>query len=155
MLIVSAFPGLGKTYLGDKFRKDYFDRDFHETRSLAGVNPVLKNELVELFAKTIITQYVADTYKAIFITDYWPILEKVLSYDVIRDFVYVAPDTNDNEFMEQYKDRIIKRSGYPFYSDIVEPRLNDMPMVTEYLSYRRADIRYADSDHPYLSDIIR
>lgn len=124
--IISAFPALGKTTLTQNNKEIFFDYEIYESRATIGLSDESKKLFFENCAKNLKLIYDSNFYKAIFITDDDRFLFELQKLGL--DIIHVLPDANNSKNLEEYKSRVIKRSGQDWFDKVLK---NDMDALSD------------------------
>lgn len=114
MKIISAYPCLGKTTIANSNEEKFFDREFFESRTVIGMPDDVVDRLFSSFANIIELQYQYGSQDVLFITDD----ERLLKHLRRRNIPYtiVLPDVRQNAVFNEYKKRVIERSGIDWWN---------------------------------------
>ena len=124
MKIISAYPCLGKTTIANSNKEKFFDREFFESRTVIRMSDDVVNKLFRSFADIVELQYQYGSQDVLFITDD----ERLLKHLRRRNIPYtiVLPDVRQNTVFNEYKKRVIERSGIEWWNRVLEPDIEDL-----------------------------
>lgn len=124
MKIISAYPCLGKTTIANSNEEKFFDREFFESRTVIGMSDDVVDRLFSSFANIIELQYQYGSQDVLFITDD----ERLLKHLRRRNIPYtiVLPDVRQNAVFNEYKKRVIERSGIDWWNRVLESDIEDL-----------------------------
>lgn len=153
MQIIAAFPCLGKTTISKLNKDKCFDREFCESRSILGMTPEQQDRFFDNCAGIVCIQYKADYHKVLFITEDERLLSRL--ENLKKDITLVFPDAYNTAFMEEYKQRVIERSGAPWYERVITPELLNLCERLDRYKEEGWDLRLVDHQHPYIEDVVK
>lgn len=124
MKIISAYPCLGKTTIANSNEEKFFDREFFESRTVIGMSDDVVDRLFSSFANIIELQYQYGSQDILFITDD----ERLLKHLRRRNIPYtiVLPDVRQNAVFNEYKKRVIERSGIDWWNRVLESDIENL-----------------------------
>lgn len=124
MKIISAYPCLGKTTIANSNEEKFFDREFFESRTVIGMPDDVVDRLFSSFANIIELQYQYGSQDVLFITDD----ERLLKHLRRRNIPYtiVLPDVRQNAVFNEYKKRVIERSGIDWWNRVLESDIENL-----------------------------
>lgn len=124
MKIISAYPCLGKTTIANSNEEKFFDREFFESRTVIGMSDDVVDRLFSSFANIIELQYQYGSQDVLFITDD----ERLLKHLRRRNIPYtiVLPDVRQNAVFNEYKKRVIERSGIDWCNRVLESDIENL-----------------------------
>lgn len=124
MKIISAYPCLGKTTIANSNEEKFFDREFFESRTVIGMSDDVVDRLFSGFANIIELQYQYGSQDVLFITDD----ERLLKHLRRRNIPYtiVLPDVRQNAVFNEYKKRVIERSGIDWWNRVLESDIENL-----------------------------
>lgn len=151
--VISGFPCIGKTTLCHENKDRFMDLEFRETASTMGMNAEQRKRIFDAYGRIITEIFQENYYEYLFVTDNRLMLEELHKRKI--PFTYIVPDISDNEFMEQYKERVYHRNDKDWYDRIIIPRLDNYYDIIDYVkSIPHANIQYLNTKQPYLADQI-
>lgn len=124
MKIISAYPCFGKTTIANSNEEKFFDREFFESRTVIGMSDDVVDRLFSSFANIIELQYQYGSQDVLFITDD----ERLLKHLRRRNIPYtiVLPDVRQNAVFNEYKKRVIERSGIDWWNRVLESDIENL-----------------------------
>ena len=143
MKIISAYPCLGKTTITNSNKEKFFDREFFESQTILGMPDDVIDKIFSNFADIVELQYQYGLQDVLFITDD----ERLLKYLRRRNIPYtiVLPDVRQNTVFNEYKKRVIERSGIEWWNRVLEPDIEDLKrrisiMINNKDAYKEKDV---------------
>lgn len=124
MKIISAYPCLGKTTIANSDKEKFFDREFFESRTVIGMSDDVVDKLFRSFADIVELQYQYGSQEFLFITDDERLL-KLLRQRTIP-YTIVLPDVRQTAVFNEYKKRVIERSGIDWWNRVLESDIEDL-----------------------------
>ena len=124
MKIISAYPCLGKTTITNSNKKRFFDREFFESRTVIGMPNHVVDKIFSSFADIIELQYQYGSQDVLFITDDERLLKQLRQRNI--PYTIVLPDVRQNAVLNEYKKRVIKRSGIEWWNRVLESDIEDL-----------------------------
>lgn len=118
MKIISAYPCLGKTTIANSNKEKFFDREFFESRTVIGMPNYVINKIFNSFANIIELQYQYGSQDILFITDDERLLKQLRQRNI--PYTLVLPDVRQNAVFNEYKKRVIERSGIEWWNRVLE-----------------------------------
>lgn len=150
--LIAAYPCLGKTTLSQLNRTTIFDREFNESRSTIGMTEEQVRDFFKACADIICLQMHTGTYEVLFITEDERLLSELYSRGIQP--VLVFPDAFNSIYMEQYKEKVIERSGIDWWNRVLAP---EIPTLAERIrEYKKSgyDVRLTNSENPYIEFVV-
>lgn len=124
MKIISAYPCLGKTTIANTNKEKFFDREFFESRTVIGMSDDVIDKLFSSFADIIELQYQYGSQDVLFITDDERLLKHLRQRNIL--YTIVLPDIRQNYVFNEYKKRVIERSGIEWWNRVLESEVEDL-----------------------------
>lgn len=124
MKIISAYPCLGKTTIANSNKEKFFDREFFESRTVIGMPNHVINKIFNSFANIIELQYQYGSQDILFITDDERLLKQLRQRNI--PYTIVLPDVRQNAVFNEYKKRVIERSGIEWWNRVLESDIEDL-----------------------------
>lgn len=148
--IISAYPCLGKTTIGNLNKDRIFDREFNESRSVRGMNEAQKSKFFDLCSQIVNLQIETGCYDYIFVTDDLEILKRL---DVRpNEITVIFPNIFDSKVRKEYKNRVIKRSGEAWFKRVISPEINNLAEKIELYRELGFDVRLTEADE-FIGDV--
>ena len=122
--IISAFPALGKTTLTQNNKEIFFDYEVYESRATVGLSEENQKLFFENCAKNLKLIHDANNYQAVFVTDDDRLLSELKKIGL--KVTHVLPDINSSENLEEYKSRVIKRSGTEWFERVLKSDMDSL-----------------------------
>lgn len=124
MKIISAYPCLGKTTIANSDKEKFFDREFFESRTVIGMPNHVIDKIFNSFADIIELQYQYGSQNILFITDDERLLKQLRQRNI--PYTIVLPDVRQNSVFNEYKKRVIGRSGIEWWNRVLESDIEDL-----------------------------
>ena len=124
MKIISAYPCLGKTTIANSNEEKFFDREFFESRTVIGMPDDVVDRLFSSFANIIELQYQYGSQDVLFITDDERLLKHLRRSNI--PYTIVLPDVRQNAVFNEYKKRVIERSGIDWWNRVLESDIENL-----------------------------
>lgn len=124
MKIISAYPCLGKTTIANSNKEKFFDREFFESRTVIGMPNHVIDKIFNSFADIIELQYQYGSQNILFITDDERLLKQLRQRHI--PYTIVLPDVRQNSVFNEYKKRVIGRSGIEWWNRVLESDIEDL-----------------------------
>lgn len=124
MKIISAYPCLGKTTIANSNKEKFFDREFFESRTVIGMPNHIIDKIFNSFADIIELQYQYGSQNILFITDDERLLKQLRQRNI--PYTIVLPDVRQNSVFNEYKKRVIGRSGVEWWNRVLESDIEDL-----------------------------
>lgn len=124
MKIISAYPCLGKTTIANSNKEKFFDREFFESRTVIGMPNHIIDKIFNSFADIIELQYQYGSQNILFITDDERLLKQLRQRNI--PYTIVLPDVRQNSVFNEYKKRVIGRSGIEWWNRVLESDIEDL-----------------------------
>ena len=124
MKIISAYPCLGKTTIANSNKEKFFDREFFESRTVIGMPNHVIDKIFNSFADIIELQYQYGSQNILFITDDERLLKQLRQRNI--PYTIVLPDVRQNSVFNEYKKRVIGRSGIEWWNRVLEADIEDL-----------------------------
>ena len=124
MKIISAYPCLGKTTIANSNKEKFFDREFFESRTVLGMPDNVIDKIFSSFADIIEMQYQYGSQDVLFITDDERLLKHLRQCNI--PYTIVPPDIRQNAVFNEYKKRVIERSGIEWWNRVLESDIEDL-----------------------------
>ena len=149
--IISAFPALGKTTLTQNNKEIFFDYEVYESRATVGLSEENQKLFFENCAKNLKLIHDANAYQAVFVTDDDRLLLELKKIGL--KVTHVLPDVNNSENLEEYKNRVIKRSGFEWFDKVLKNDLDSLADKVKRLSETGEEV-YFVKPGLYLEDLV-
>lgn len=124
MKIISTYPCLGKTTIANSNKEKFFDREFFESRTVIGMPNHIIDKIFNSFADIIELQYQYGSQNILFITDDERLLKQLRQRNI--PYTIVLPDVRQNSVFNEYKKRVIGRSGIEWWNRVLESDIEDL-----------------------------
>jgi hypothetical protein len=151
--IISGFPCIGKTTIGNSNKFKYNDIEFRETAAQRGMSELDKEKLFDNYANIIELIYKSNYYDYLFVTDNYKLIDNLIERNI--EFTYVVPDIKDINFAKIYKERVLARNNLDWYNNVISPKLEILEYeINKVKNYPKANILLLDTKHPLLKNLI-
>lgn len=150
-VIVSAYPGLGKTTITNSDKNRFFDMEVYESRATKGLSESDINKFFSNIAENINLIYNSNTYEYIFVTDDFRLLKKLEEFNI--DIVYIFPNPYNEKDLENYINRLIKRSGKEWFDRVMIDDMRNLKDKITYLKNNKKDVRLVGYNQ-YIEDLL-
>lgn len=107
--IIAAYPCLGKTTLSKISKNRFLDMEFNESSKTKMMSEVEKSHFFDFCVQKIEEEYYSGNFEIIFISEDDEILRRLLSKKI--SFILILPNALNKRVMQDYKSRVIYRSG--------------------------------------------
>ena len=161
MEIISAYPCLGKTTITNSNKDRFFDREFFESRTILGMPDVAIDKIFSSFADIIELQYQYGSQDVLFITDDERLLKHLRQRNI--PYTIVLPDVRQNAVFNEYKKRVIERSGIEWWNRVLKSDIEDLKnrisiMINNKCAYKEKGVTlklidYLDNRR-YIEDVV-
>ena len=152
MLLVSAFPCLGKTTLYKINKQVIFDSEFNETKSIKELNEEQIFHFFRACADIVELRNKNSNSLVQFITDDDRLLQELYIRGIKP--ILVFPDIFDESYLKEYRKKVIERSGKEWFEQVVRPKIQLLPDRIQKYSKLGYEIRYINHTNPYLENVI-
>lgn len=150
-IVVSAYPGLGKTTITNSDKNRFFDMEVYESRATKGLSENDINKFFSNVAENINLIYNSNSYEYIFITDDFRLLKKLEEFNM--EIVYILPNPYKEEDLENYINRLIKRSGKEWFDRVMIDDMRNLKDKITYLKNNKKDVRLVGYNQ-YIEDLL-
>lgn len=122
---ISAYPCLGKTTLYNLNKTKIIDSEFNESRSVQNMNERQIDKFFKACADIIELRIESNACEVLFTTEDDRLLTELCSRNVKP--ILVFPDAFDKEYMKEYKEKVLRRSGFAWWERVIQPEIKDLP----------------------------
>lgn len=150
-VIVSAYPGLGKTTITNSDKNMFFDMEVYESRATKGLSENDINKFFSNVAENINLIYNSNAYEYIFVTDDFRLLKKLEEFNM--EIVYILPNPYKEKDLENYINRLIKRSGKEWFDRVMIDDMRNLKDKITYLKNNKKDVRLVGYNQ-YIEDLL-
>lgn len=150
-IFIAAYPCLGKTTFAKKYERSVLDSEFRESAHTRYMTEQECDRFFNQCANILSLHRNAGDYPYILITEDERLLTKLKEREICP--ILVFPNPADITYMEEYKRRVIQRSGLEWFQRLIEPELPGLEERVRKYQEAGYDIRLTDSEHPFLSDV--
>ena len=119
--IIAAYPCLGKTTLSKISKKRFLDMEFNESSKTKMMSEVERSHFFDFCVQKIEEEYYSGNFEIVFISEDDEILKRLLSKKI--SFILILPNIFKKRVMQEYKRRVISRSGKSWWNNVIEPEI--------------------------------
>lgn len=150
--IIAAYPCLGKTTLSKISKKRFLDMEFNESSKTKMMNEAERSHFFDFCVQKIEEEYYSGNFEIIFISEDDEILKRLLSKKI--SFILILPNIFKKRVMQEYKRRVICRSGKNWWNSVIEPEISNLQNRIEF--YKNNDLVevYLTDENEYICDKI-
>lgn len=152
MIIIAAYPCLGKTTLYNLNKNYVFDREFCESRSILGMSDKQIEEFFKYCANIIELQVRTNYHEILFISEDDRLLSELYKKEILP--ILIFPDAFNKEYMMQYKENVIKRSGIDWWNRVIAQELPFLQNRIKNYKQLGYDVRLTNFEKPYIENIV-
>ena len=135
--IIAAYPCLGKTTLSKISKKRFLDMEFNESSKTKMMNEVER-------------EYYSGNFEIVFISEDDEILKRLLSKKI--SFILILPNIFKKRVMQEYKRRVICRSGKSWWNNVIEPEISNLQNRIEFYKNNELVEVYLTDENEYICD---
>ena len=148
--IIAAYPCLGKTTLSKISKKRFLDMEFNESSKTKMINEAEKSNFFDFCVQKIEEEYYSGNFEIIFISEDDEILRRLLSKKI--SFILILPNALNKRAMQDYKSRVIYRSGESWWNNIIEPEICSLRKRIEFYKNNELVEIYLTNENEYICD---
>ena len=150
--VIAAYPCLGKTTLYQLNKKNVIDSEFNESRSTQNMNEKQIDLFFTACADITELRIQSNACKVLFITEDERLLKKLRTRNIKP--ILVFPDVYDKKYMEEYKEKVLDRSGRFWWNRVIEPEIYNLINRIENYRSMDYDVRLTNSQYPFIEDVV-
>lgn len=145
--IIAAYPCLGKTTLSKISKKRFLDMEFNESSKTKMMNEI---ERSHFFVQKIEEEYYSGNFEIVFISEDDEILKRLLSKKI--SFILILPNIFKKRVMQEYKRRVICRSGKSWWNNVIEPEISNLQNRIKFYKNNELVEVYLTDENEYICD---
>ena len=119
--IIAAYPCLGKTTLSKISKNRFLDMEFNESSKTKMMSEIERSHFFDFCVQKIEEEYYSGNFEIVFISEDDEILKRLLSKKI--SFILILPNIFKKRVMQEYKRRVICRSGKSWWNNVIEPEI--------------------------------
>jgi hypothetical protein len=148
--IIAAYPCLGKTTLSKISKKRFLDMEFNESSKTKMMNEIERSYFFDFCVQKIEEEYYSGNFEIIFISEDDEILRRLLSKKI--SFILILPNALNKRVMQDYKSRVVYRSGENWWNDVIEPEICSLQKRIEFYKNNELVEVYLTNENEYICD---
>ena len=148
--IISAYPCLGKTTLSKVSKNRFLDMEFNESSKTKMMSEVERSHFFDFCVQKIEEEYYSGNFEIIFISEDDEILKRLLSKKI--SFILILPNALNKRVMQDYKSRVIYRSGESWWNNVIEPEICSLRKRIEFYKNNKLVEVYLTNENEYICD---
>ena len=148
--IIAAYPCLGKTTLSKISKKRFLDMEFNESSKTKMMSEVEISHFFDFCVQKIEEEYYSGNFEIIFISEDDEILKRLLSKKI--RFILILPNAFNKRVMQEYKRRVICRSGKSWWNNVIEPEIRSLQKRIEFYKNNELVDVYLTNENEYICD---
>ena len=148
--IIAAYPCLGKTTLSKISKNQFLDMEFNESSTTKMMNEAERSNFFDFCVQKIEEEYYSGNFEIIFISEDDEILKRLLSKKI--SFILILPNALNKRVMQDYKSRVIYRSGESWWNNVIEPEICSLRKRIEFYKNNKLVEVYLTNENEYICD---
>ena len=148
--IIAAYPCLGKTTLSKISKNRFLDMEFNESSKTKMMSKVERSHFFDFCVQKIEEEYYSGNFEIIFISEDDEILKRLISKNI--SFILILPNIFKKRVMQEYKRRVICRSGKSWWNNIIEPEISNLQNRIEFYKNNELVEVYLTDENEYICD---
>jgi hypothetical protein len=148
--IIAAYPCLGKTTLSKISKKRFLDMEFNESSKTKMMSEVERSHFFDFCVQKIEEEYYSGNFEIVFISEDDEILKRLLSKKI--SFILILPNIFKKRVMQEYKRRVICRSGKSWWNNVIEPEICSLQKRIEFYKNNELVDVYLINENEYICD---
>ena len=148
--IIAAYPCLGKTTLSKISKNRFLDMEFNESSKTKMMSGAERSHFFDFCVQRIEKEYYSGNFEIIFISEDDEILKRLLSKKI--RFTLVLPNALNKRAMQDYKSRVIYRSGESWWNNVIEPEICSLQKRIEFYKNNELVELYLTNEDEYICD---
>ena len=148
--IIAAYPCLGKTTLSKISKKRFLDMEFNESSKTKMMNEIERSHFFDFCVQKIEEEYYSGNFEIVFISEDDEILKRLLSKKI--SFILILPNIYKKRVMQEYKRRVICRSGKSRWNNVIEPEICSLQKRIEFYKNNELVDVYLTNENEYICD---
>ena len=148
--IIAAYPCLGKTTLSKISKNRFLDMEFNESSKTKMMSEVERSHFFDFCVQKIEEEYYSGNFEIVFISEDDEILKRLLSKKI--SFILILPNIFKKRVMQEYKRRVICRSGKSWRNNVIEPEICSLQKRIEFYKNNELVDVYLTNENEYICD---
>ena len=148
--IIAAYPCLGKTTLSKISKNRFLDMEFNESSKTKMMSEVERSHFFDFCVQKIEEEYYSGNFEIVFISEDDEILKRLLSKKI--SFILILPNIFKKRVMQEYKRRVICRSGKSWWNNVIEPEICSLQKRIEFYKNNELVDVYLINENEYICD---
>ena len=148
--IIAAYPCLGKTTLSKISKNRFLDMEFNESSKTKMMSEVERSHFFDFCVQKIEEEYYSGNFEIVFISEDDEILKRLLSKRI--SFILILPNIFRKRVMQEYKRRVICRSGKSWWNNVIEPEICSLQKRIEFYKNNELVDVYLTNENEYICD---
>ena len=148
--IIAAYPCLGKTTLSKISKNRFLDMEFNESSKTKMMSEVERSHFFDFCVQKIEEEYYSGNFEIVFISEDDEILKRLLSKKI--SFILILPNIFKKRVMQEYKRRVICRSGKSWWNNVIEPEICSLQKRIEFYKNNELVDVYLTNENEYICD---
>ena len=148
--IIAAYPCLGKTTLSKVSKNRFLDMEFNESSKIKMMSEVERSHFFDFCVQKIEEEYYSGNFEIIFISEDDEILRRLISKKI--RFILILPNALNKRAMQDYKSRVIYRSGESWWNNVIEPEISNLQNRIEFYKNNELVEVYLTNENEYICD---
>ena len=148
--IIAAYPCLGKTTLSKISKKRFLDMEFNESSKTKMMNEIERSHFFDFCVQKIEEEYYSGNFEIVFISEDDEILTRLLSKKI--SFILILPNIFKKRVMQEYKRRVICRSGKSWWNNVIDPEICSLQKRIEFYKNNELVDVYLTNENEYICD---
>lgn len=148
--IIAAYPCLGKTTLSKISKKRFLDMEFNESSKTKMMSEVERSHFFDFCVQKIEEEYYSGNFEIVFISEDDEILKRLLSKKI--SFILILPNIFKKRVMQEYKRRVICRSGKSWWNNVIDPEICSLQKRIEFYKNNELVDVYLINENEYICD---
>lgn len=155
MKVIAAYPCLGKTTIYQANKDRCFDLEFNESRATRYMYGNLEKKMYfDAAAEMTMIIWNYGEYDCLFITEDERLIKRLNDGEPHEDLILVYPNAFDEKIMEEYKERVINRSGIEWWNRVLAEDVKYLPKRILTYQDKGYDVRLTDLENRYIGDVV-
>ena len=148
--IIAAYPCLGKTTLSKISKKRFLDMEFNESSKTKMMSEVERSHFFDFCVQKIEEEYYSGNFEIVFISEDDEMSKRLLSKKI--SFILILPNIFKKRVMQEYKRRVICRSGKSWWNNVIEPEISNLQNRIKFYKNNELVEVYLTDENEYICD---
>ena len=148
--IIAAYPCLGKTTLSKISKNRFLDMEFNESSKTKMMSEIERSHFFDFCVQKIEEEYYSGNFEIIFISEDDEILKRLLLKKI--RFILILPNAPNKRAMQDYKSRVIYRSGESWWNNVIELEIGSLQKRIEFYKNNELVEVYLTNENEYICD---